>query len=338
MSRVVLWLILWLFLPTLISEADDQKILNPKSHSGILKKQPDSVEIPYVFSKLTLKSGPVEQARIDHPPKVARETPFSLIPAAEATEILTNDYLEKLCNSVNTATRLDELKAVLSQHNFELLKAKEKEGASQYTILAVIQSMRPHDIHVTDSDVQENRATVAVSGWSQYGPTQGVVHLVKDDDVWKIESEEWKADKDHMPIYTFFSPTKNAAPRNDLLAHISPDCAYKYNVLGLTQVPFHRESKAISFVYLMNKRKIDPNQHKILPGEDVAVIKDRGRMHILFTGSKKYPKEQMVVENYDYPMDVSVAKYNDGFAPSEWNMILPRKKPREIDVSLLWSF
>jgi hypothetical protein len=33
-----------------------------------------------------------------------------------------------------------------------------------------------------------------------------------------------------------------------------------------------------------------------------------------------------------------VARYNDGFAPGQWNMIMPRKKPREVDIALLWSF
>jgi hypothetical protein len=335
MIRFVVPLILWFFLPTLASEADNQKILPSRSHSGILKKRSESVEIPYVFSKLTLTKGPLKAVKIDHPPKVARETPFSLVATAEATgSMLTHDYLEKLCNSVNEATRLNELGTVLSQHNFQTLKEKEKQGISQYTILAAIQSLRPQDIRVLDSDVEENHATVAVRGWSQHGPTQGIIHLVKEDEFWKIESEEWQADTTHMPIYSFLAPDHSAMP-DDLISQITPGCERDGNFLGLQHIPFRRENKAIAFVFLMNKPKADLKA-KVLPGEEYVPEKERGRMHIMWTGSKKYPKDQQIVDGRF--MDVSVARYNEGFAPGEWNLILPRKKPKEIDFTMLWAF
>jgi hypothetical protein len=48
-------------------------------------------------------------------------------------------------------------------------------------------------------------------------------------------------------------------------------------------------------------------------------------------------KDHILIEK-EYPIDISVANYKDGYAPREWNIVMPSKKPKEVIVSLLWSF
>ena len=111
-----------------------------------------------------------------------------------------------------------------------------------------------------------------------------------------------------------------------LISAISPDYTVKRGFLSLSKVSYTRHKEAIMFVFLMNKDKADITTAKDNP---------RARMHIL--GSKKIFPEQRLIEN-EYPVDVSIARYDDGYAPEEWNLILPSKKPREVKVALLWSF
>ncbi len=336
MRPIVVPLILLFVLPTLMSQADSPTV--NAAHKSLLK-QPDPVEIPYVFSKLTLKHGPIKEYLIDHTPTVTSKEGFSFISIAEAADsVLTVDYLEKLLQAVNDATALHELQPVLSAHNYQLLKAKEKEGVSQYTILASIQSMRPQNIRVLDSKIEEDRATAAVTGRSLFGPMPGLIHLVKDDGLWKIEREEWQAAPAPMPIYNFVSAraARDWKP-NGLMAQLTPDCAPNRNMLSLQKVPFNKNKRAIMFVFLMNKPKVDLRKAKVLPGEDVSEDK-RKYMHVMWTGSRKIVRDQALFQDGYYPADVSIAHYDDGFAAGEWNMVLPRKKPREVDISLLWSF
>jgi hypothetical protein len=250
---------------------------------------------------------------------------------------LTVDYLEKLLEAVNDATALHQLQPVLSAHNYHLLKAKEKEGVSQYTILANIQSMRPQNIRVLDSKIEEGRATAAVTGTSQFGPMPGLIHLVKDDGIWKIESEEWQAVNKPAPIYSMVSSRLTSEWRRPgLISQLSPDCDAKHNILGLRKVPFNKDKKAIMFVFFMDKKN-DLRKAKVLPGENVA-RDERGYMHIMWTGSKKIVREQAFIQDGYYPADVSIGHFDDGFEPGEWNMVLPRNKPRAIKLAWLWSF
>jgi hypothetical protein len=111
--------------------------------------------------------------------------------------------------------------------------------------------------------------------------------------------------------------------RPNLLSTISPDHRIHYGFLSLSKIHNDKNTRAITFVFLMNK---DKNAPKDSP---------RMRMHIM--GSPKIFKEQRIVQN-ELPLDVTMAKYDDGYAPREWNMVLPNKKPREVKVELLWSF
>ena len=110
------------------------------------------------------------------------------------------------------------------------------------------------------------------------------------------------------------------------LSAVSPEYTINMNFLLLTKVSYTRDKEAFMFVFLMNK-----DQFKAPVSRDNL----RTRIHIL--GHKGIFPKQRLIEN-EYPVDVSIAKYDDGYAPEEWNLILPSKKPREVKVALLWSF
>ncbi len=84
------------------------------------------------------------------------------------------------------------------------------------------------------------------------------------------------------------------------------------------------------FVFLMNN-KAEENK----PQEDSEHI--RNRMHVLWTGSKKIVKEQKLIKD-EYPVDVSIANYDDGYDANACNVVLPNRKPRGVSVSFVWSF
>ena len=114
-----------------------------------------------------------------------------------------------------------------------------------------------------------------------------------------------------------------------LIPLISPYHKVREGFLTLSKVRNNRNRQAIMFVFLMNKEKVDPNKPTVVKNNS------RVRMHIL--GSSKIFKEQKIIEN-ELPLDVSMAKYEDGYASDEWNLVLPNRKPKEVRVSLLWSF
>lgn len=115
----------------------------------------------------------------------------------------------------------------------------------------------------------------------------------------------------------------------DFLSDVSPDYKIKRNPLALTKVTANKHRRAFMFVFLMNK---DSNKEQY---RQTAGYSHR-QMHVLWTGSKKIV-QPAAIEN-EYPVDFSIANYDEGFASREWNLVLPNKKPREVTVSFMWSF
>jgi hypothetical protein len=116
------------------------------------------------------------------------------------------------------------------------------------------------------------------------------------------------------------------------LSEFSPVYRTNKNFLSLSKTPFDRDKKDVSFVFFMNRNKVDPHGSKVLDSED-----RRTKVHVLWPGSKRMNMEQTLIKD-EYPVDVSIANYEDGYSPGEWNVVLPSKKPNEVKVSWAWSF
>ncbi len=339
MNRLYMPLILCVILPTLICKADVAPVTSPDStiNLGVLKIYPpksmpsvQTDDIDYGFSTLTFNDGEAKDVVIDH--KSPSGSGFSLVGTAEAAEmpapIMLQDF-QRMIVMVNDATRLEQLRPVLTEKNYKTLTTKVNSGVSQYTVLAMIQAMRPSEVRITDSHIDADRAELAVEGRSSYGLMKGVVRVTKNDGAWKIESEKWNAgDRDIKGSALNSGPHTRGVPTL-FLDRVSPEYKINRNFLTLNKVPTTRSKRAFMFVFLMNGQKKDPGLDK--------EHKSRAHMHIMWPGSRKSLKEQKEIKD-QYPVDVSIANYADGFSAGEWNLVLPNKKPREISISLLWSF
>ena len=147
----------------------------------------------------------------------------------------------------------------------------------------------------------------------------------------RSQSKDWYIDdKDSIDRSLNDLALKKSSPYAGFLSQSSPDYQIKDNLIFLTKVPINRDKESLMFVFLMNRPKVDPNKA-------IEPVSNRAKMHLLWTGSKRYMIQKKVIKD-EYPMDVSIANYEDGFASGEWNFILPNKKPREVKVSLVWSF
>jgi hypothetical protein len=297
-------------------------------------------EISYGFAHVKFFTTPLPEVKIDHSSDVKAAISLSIISTAEAAvipdEFKVKDF-EKIYNTISDAGQLDDLKPVLSDKNFELLKAKVKDGVSPYVVLAMLQAAHPQKIRIIDSRIEEGRAEFAVVGQSVWGPVQGKIQMIKVDGAWKIENESWQSGKyaEHRNAL-IFKDLKSLSDVNQYIypdpvsvaSSVSSDYFMQKNPLQLSKVSNNRRKRALMFVFFMDKAQVDP---------DRAAVKDdlRGRVHVL--GPKRIFPEQQVIED-KYPLDISGAKYTDGYAAQEWNFVIPSGKPREIAVSWLWSF
>lgn len=127
-------------------------------------------------------------------------------------------------------------------------------------------------------------------------------------------------------------PLKEPSQYQGFLNYVSPEYSINRNKLGLVKVTKDRGSKeAITFVFVMNEHRKESQENKR------SLADERKRLHLMWTGSKKVMVNQKVIDD-QYPLDLSLANYEDGYAPDEFNVILPSRKPKQVGVSFLWSF
>lgn len=356
-----LWLTLVLvFLPTLVCKADMPAFNDvPNTHipQNLLKQNElsntqhlQTAEVRYGFSNLRFNNGPAEIVKIDHQARFKNGNLFSLEKSAEASGLpagMTVKDFEDICNAVNGASQLDDLKSVLSQNYFQLLDDKRKAGTSQYVVLAMVQAMRPYNISIMDFNIADDQGSLAVRGRSYFGSISGLMTLVKQEGVWKIDHENWYAGGKDSIDYIAASLNPLAAKKKyvsvhsrSLMSQLSPDTRPNYNRLALSRAPYHKNGRSINFVFMLKKANTQADRSPDIYNRGSAgQVKGQPRapMHVMWTGSKRLMPEQKVVD-YQSPVDFSIANYDDGYAPGQWNFIMPTKKPREITVSMLWNF
>ncbi len=345
MKRLIILLLFCLFGLVLHSEADNGNV-NPAPAEVNLGKiviqksqsptPTDSTGIHYGFTNLTFHNGTAPEAKIDHPPAPLVENSFSLVKNAEANLGPlgpTPAIFAKICNSVNQARQIHDLKTVLTETNYQQLRSKIDNGASPHAVLAMIQAQRPDKIRVMDSKIEQDQVTLAVTGESPFGPMQGMIYLLKNQGQWRIAREDWHAGKsktiEMSPAVLLLSEDIQAHQRNraGLIASITPEYKFDRNFLPLSKVPYKVTRRAFEFVFLLNKPQKTDSSKKA----------DRSDLHILWTASKKRKIEQKLIKD-EYPIDVSIANDQDGYAPGQWNLVLPSRKPRQVKVTFLLSF
>lgn len=357
MMRTLWMLLIFVFLPTFMCKAEmpafpdtpntsiPQNLLKTKSNPEA--NYSDPIEVRYGFSSLKFSQEQPRMVAIDHR---SEDGMFTLVKTAEASALpkdMTTGDFERIFNAVYDAEGMDDLRSILSPKYFQALGDKVRAGTSPYMILAMIQAMRPQDIHIMDFNVHEDRADFSVRGSSAFGPVEGLIRMVKADGLWKIDNENWYAGgrgtRDYIaaslnPLTTQKKYT--SLKHHDFMSQLTPDYRVNGNLLSLTKVPFQpRSRRAFTFVFLMNKEKTARDYAgSLYDGPQSVLAKGHAKthMHVLFVGSRRLVSQQTVEQKY--PIDFSVANSEDGYSARQWNLILPNKKPREVAVSLLWNF
>ena len=150
---------------------------------------------------------------------------------------------------------------------------------------------------------------------------------------WDIDYTELMATGDAV-TQALYAPSiynySSKPPSADLLSTVSPDYKVNKNFLALKRVSYTKHRETFTFVFFMNTDKIQPKNVS-------TAVPQRSRMHLLWTGPNKMMPKQKVFDD-QYPVDVSIANDDDGYAEGEWNLVLPNKKPHEVIISLLWAF
>lgn len=146
--------------------------------------------------------------------------------------------------------------------------------------------------------------------------------------VQKMENENWDIEDKTISKNNLHTQR----PYDGFLAAVSPGYTIRRGFLSLAKTSVNRNKQSLMFVFFMNSDKKDSSKTTNQDSDN-----SRARVHVLWPGSKKMNLEQRVIKN-EYPVDVSIANYEDGYAPQEWNLVLPTKKPRKVSVSLMWSF
>jgi len=157
----------------------------------------------------------------------------------------------------------------------------------------------------------------------------------------------WQKEGNNLYIYwtahrrSVLNPLNNsAAPKkhdySNFLSFNTPDDVVNRNFLSLTKLPDNRQRDSIRFIFLMNKGKISFDKLKKI---NPLLTTDNAppRMHLLWTGPKKFIQNQKMLTDGS-AVDVSIANFEEGYASGEWNVVLPNKKPREVEVALKWVF
>jgi hypothetical protein len=186
----------------------------------------------------------------------------------------------------------------------------------------------------------------ALAGASEAGETEAIVptrNSIRFNMIMKMIENENKdvAYLKNDPVFheLYLKDKYEHLRSSGLLSQESPDYKINKNFLSLTKVNAGRRKEALMFVFLMDKVKNeDQDAQNEEPKKSIfKKLNPRNHMHVMWTGPKRMMKEQQFIEN-QYPIDFSVARYDEGYSNEELNVVLPSRKPREIAVSLLWSF
>ena len=88
------------------------------------------------------------------------------------------------------AGNVDEFKKFIAN---ERLKEIEKEPGMMTFFIEMQQAMSPTVINIVSSEITGDKALLTISGSRGTENASGKIFMVKEDDVWKVDKEEWLA-------------------------------------------------------------------------------------------------------------------------------------------------
>jgi len=212
------------------------------------------------------------------------------------------------------------------------------QGFQTNASLDILQAALPQKIRAIDPRIRERPSEFSVTGYSAFGIMRPVIRMVEEEGACEADEEAGVSrkcfERRHKLMAMLFHPVSDPQQyiypdRKGFLPGISSGEVTLKKALQLTRTSSHRNKRALMFVFFMDKAKADP-------GQTAFARADRHRrMHIL--GPKRVFTRPEVIDDI-YPLDISVARYDEGYAPQELNLVVPSGRPREVRVSWLWSF
>lgn len=343
-------LILSLFFPVSMTLADSLVFENGKTsdllESSVLESKPQA-EIEVGLTSLSFYPEKIDKIALEKTPNKSG-FPLSLVGVAEASSEAAGplkDAFYKIHKTVQQAHSLKDLESVVTPGYMNVLRNKIKSPAQEAFVLMMIQGLRPEKAKVVETRLNENRATVTSEGQTQFGKVYGKMDMVEDQSGWKLEREKWfladKAEFDNnKPIAT---AALNLDPQQ------TESVLGRKTILG-TPYKFHRATmvlqkanptirkNAFAFTFFMNNENKKLHKGKEFDLVNGKPVNQTTSVHILFPDLDKIVPANTILYNRDTPVNVSVANDDDGYAPGELNLRLPKKRPNAVTASMMWAF
>lgn len=293
------------------------------------------------YSLLTIHytSQKVDQIALDKPePKKELFDPF-LSSVVEASIPPKNEVIRAALTAHKTfknASNLKELKPVLASSAYQNLKEKIKTGSQEVTVIELLQGFLPETITVTDVHFDNERVKVAVTGQTRNKNFAGIIEMVKEDASWKLDNETWYADdsksasvKNSVKMVDFSKISNNYMPQN-LPDWYDPYYPTRANPLRLEKANLHMPKDSFFLFYFLNQ----PKKSDLLE----EITDDQMKLHLIWSASFKSLEQQRLPGRYPLDLDVTIAQERDGYMPGKVNLRLPKSRPKEFYVGMLYSF
>jgi hypothetical protein len=341
----IVGLILSVFFPVTMTFADSLIFENGKSTDLInpqsIEDKPQA-ELEFGLTSLSFYNDKIQQIALEKNVG-GKDFPLTLVGVAEAANesaVFLKEAFYKIHQTIQQASSLKDLEPVVTPGYLNVIRNKAQSVSQEAFVLKMIQGLRPEKAQVIETRLNEDHATITSVGKSQFGKVYGKMELVQEKTGWKLEREKW-----YLADKTDFDKGKPIAT-----AALNLDPQQTENVLGRRNIlgsnyKFHRATmvlqranptvrkNAFAFTFLMN----DENK-KLKKDSDSDLASQRTQVHILFPDLNKIVPDNTVLINRDTPVNVSVANDDDGYAPGELNLRLPKKRPNSVTASMMWAF
>lgn len=273
--------------------------------------------------------------------------PSLFVGVAEASAVPPDTLMRDFLNAqrkIQQAKSLKDLDESATASYIKPLQDKVAAGANERIVLSMLQTIRPENVQIKDTRSQKDQGKITLAGDSAFGKVQGVVYMVRENNTWKIDRENWFSDqkskiaseKDLLSTMNIPEPLDNPIQYASYSDLESPDYHFNRNVLNLRTA--HPNIRKRSFMFIFYVEKKDHLKEHLADPDDKGVFAKRpAPLHVLWTGPRSMVPEQTVVK-YDYPINFSLADDNDGFMPGGMNLQLPKKRPNGVSMSVMMTF
>lgn len=297
----------------------------------------DTYTLQYSLVTVHYSRHPVTQIALDKPAPKKDLPDIFMSSVVEASISPKNEVIRSALaahNTIKQASSLKELETVLGPVAFQDLKTRISAGAPEITTIELLQNFIPNTVEVTDIHFENEVARVAVTGENRNRHYAGIIEMVREGGVWKLENETWYSDDGtknsvkHSIKYADLTRSSKSDLSERSPSWHDPYFPDRANPLGLEKANMHMPKDSFFLFYFLNgKTKKQTARFKHIEEPDV---------HLIWSASFKTLEQQNLPGRY--PLDMTIAQERDGYMPNKVNLRLPKSKPNKFFVGVLYSF